>query len=319
MKRHESVTNPSQNCNELAPGYIYIKNYDMYQSYRDGRPIIWVKLYTQILEKYNDDGTLKATRALPDGAWRLWVSLILLAGRFRPFGRIPYDLKMIENETGADPQYLYLLLDTKLLRARDEIVTESRTIYKDRYIITTTEKEKETTKEKEKETPEPVEPEPPPPPVEVKPKPKPEPRRRKRKAATRPDYSPEFLRFFSAWCEAFPHRTGYQEESWKAWFKLDYNPHIETILDYLERERVWRKYDYLRRYGKEAEPAEMYSFMPNPQRWLANRNFFDLSTRYDPEEAKKRWEDGETKKRGRTIGPNGKKYGHKDLTLDTGV
>jgi hypothetical protein len=54
--------------------YLAVRNWERYQHYKDGRPVIWIKLYVSLL----DDPEL---RALPPETRLLWDQLLLLAAR----------------------------------------------------------------------------------------------------------------------------------------------------------------------------------------------------------------------------------------------
>jgi hypothetical protein len=54
--------------------YLAVRNWERYQHYKDGRPLVWVKFHIALL----DDPEL---RALPAETRLLWDQLLLLAGR----------------------------------------------------------------------------------------------------------------------------------------------------------------------------------------------------------------------------------------------
>lgn len=82
--------------------YITIKNWERYQHFTDGRPVKWVKVYVDLLDKYDREGKENAWRNLSDKAVRLCVALWLLRGRYE---NIPNDSAWIEAQTGVAPKF----------------------------------------------------------------------------------------------------------------------------------------------------------------------------------------------------------------------
>lgn len=82
--------------------YISIKNWERYQHFTDGRPVKWVKVYTDLLEKYDREGKENAWRGLSDKAVRLCIALWLLRAKFK---NIPNDSAWIEAQTGVAPKF----------------------------------------------------------------------------------------------------------------------------------------------------------------------------------------------------------------------
>ena len=81
---------------------IEIRNWRQFQHYRNRRPP-WVKLYTEILDDFDDDGNPKRFRSLPDTAKLTFVMLLALASRYN--GIIPTDdPQWLATHTGIAPE-----------------------------------------------------------------------------------------------------------------------------------------------------------------------------------------------------------------------
>ena len=96
---------------------VEIRNWRHFQHYKDRRPP-WVKLYTEILDDFDEDGNPKQFRALPDTAKLTFLMLLALASRYN--GIIPTDdPQWLATHTGLAPESVNLapLLQAKYIHA----------------------------------------------------------------------------------------------------------------------------------------------------------------------------------------------------------
>jgi hypothetical protein len=80
--------------------YLSVKNWEKYQ-YRkpaEGKPMVWCRLYSDVLGEYGSDGKPNRLFGLPDNAVSLYFFMLAMACKFD--NRIPADFRYIEMQSG---------------------------------------------------------------------------------------------------------------------------------------------------------------------------------------------------------------------------
>lgn len=93
--------------------YIHIRDWGKTQHYKQRKPP-WIRLYVEILDKYDKDGIIKKFRKLPDSAKITFILLLCLSSRFQ--NNIPYDDdRELKNMLGVKVLSLKPLLDANYI------------------------------------------------------------------------------------------------------------------------------------------------------------------------------------------------------------
>ena len=93
--------------------YIHIRNWEKTQHYKKRNPP-WIRLYVEILDKYDKDGVIKKFRKLPDSAKITLLLLLCLSSRFQ--NNIPYDGdRELKNMLGVNTLNLNPLVDSNYI------------------------------------------------------------------------------------------------------------------------------------------------------------------------------------------------------------